>query len=104
MRWPLPTPIPSHPHPPHPHPYPTPGAGPTRESIQRMILGHAEAMNGVDGWSLKAVATEAGAELTVLTPPKDVAKVRALGFIGVMTRGMHHQLHHWMIARGLNPR
>ena len=79
------------------------GAGPTRESIQRMILGHAEAMNGVDGWSLKAVATEAGAELTVLTPPRDVAKVRALGFIGVMTRGMHHQMHHWMIARGEHP-
>jgi hypothetical protein len=24
-----------------------------------------------------------------------------LGFIGVLTRGMHHQQHHWMIATGM---
>ena len=38
------------------------------------------------------------------TLPADEAKIRALGFIGVMTRGMHHQQHHLMIARGQSPR
>jgi hypothetical protein len=32
-----------------------------------------------------------------------VTKIRALGFIGVMTRGMHHQHHHMMLAKGLDP-
>jgi hypothetical protein len=31
------------------------------------------------------------------------AKLRALGFIGVLTLGMHHQMHHLMIAKGENP-
>ena len=33
----------------------------------------------------------------------DELKGYALGFIGVMTRGMHHQEHHLMIARGQHP-
>ena len=32
-----------------------------------------------------------------------LALITALGFIGVMTRGMHHQDHHLMIARGEHP-
>jgi len=28
-------------------------------------------------------------------------KLSALGFIGVMTLGMHHQQHHWMLAKGM---
>jgi hypothetical protein len=32
-----------------------------------------------------------------------MVKLRALGFIGVMTRGMHHQQHHWMLATGMGP-
>ena len=32
-----------------------------------------------------------------------VEKLKALGFIGVMTVGMHHQEHHLMIARGMHP-
>ena len=27
----------------------------------------------------------------------------ALGFFGVLTLGMHHQMHHLMLARGMNP-
>jgi len=28
--------------------------------------------------------------------------LRALGFIGMMTRGMHHEQHHHMIACGMS--
>ena len=79
------------------------GAGLVRDSIRRMVSAHAAAMNGVDGWTFAAEETAAGAALTVVVPPGDLAKVRALGFIGVMTRGMHHQEHHLLLARGGRP-
>jgi len=69
-----------------------------------MVIAHAAAMNGVGGWRFAASETDAGAVLTVLAPARDAAKLRGLGFIGVMTRGMHHQMHHLMIARGENQR
>ena len=79
------------------------GVGAVKDSIQRMVTAHAATMNGEGGWKFDASDTDAGAILTVLTPAKDAAKLRALGFLGVMTRGMHHQMHHLMIARGENP-
>ena len=79
------------------------GVGPVKELIQRMVTAHAATMNGVEDWKFTATATEAGAILTVVTPSKDTEKLRGLGFIGVMTHGMHHQEHHLMIARGNNP-
>ena len=68
-----------------------------------MVMAHAATMNGVGSWKFTAAEMPEGATLTVLAPAKDTSKLRALGFIGVMTRGMHHQVHHLMIARGDNP-
>lgn len=79
------------------------GDGPVQGSIRRMVVAHAATMNGVDGWTLKAVPIDGGASLTVLAPPKDAAKLKGLGFFGVLTLGMHHQMHHLMIARGQCP-
>ena len=79
------------------------GAGPVKDSIRRMIFAHAATMNGVGGWRMSAAEIDDGATLTVVAPAKDAAKLRALGFIGVLTLGMHHQMHHLMIARGENP-
>jgi hypothetical protein len=58
----------------------------------------------VDGWGFAAETSKAGAVLTV-TPPENTstAKLRALGFIGIMTVGMHHPQHHWMLANGIGP-
>lgn len=74
-----------------------------RASIRRMFLAHAATMNGVDGWTFEAAEIDGGASLTVRPPPKEAAKLPALGFFGVLTLGMHHQMHHLMIARGENP-
>ena len=79
------------------------GAGPVRDSIQRMISAHARAMNGVDNWSFAASNTATGADLTVIVPVRDAGKLRGLGFFGVLAHGMHHQAHHLMIARGMDP-
>ena len=79
------------------------GEGPVRDSIRRMVSAHAAAMNGVDGWALAAADIDGGESLTVLPPHKDAAKLRGLGFFGVLALGMHHQAHHLMVARGLSP-
>jgi hypothetical protein len=79
------------------------GEGAVAQSIRRMVTAHAATMAGVAGWRFAAAEREDGAVLSVTVPADDLAKVRALGFIGVMTRGMHHQHHHLMIARGDHP-
>ena len=80
------------------------GEGGVVGSIQRMITGHVATMNGVDGWKFSAEANDKGAVMTV-TPPDlaSMSKLRALGFIGIMAQGMHHQQHHWMLANGMMP-
>lgn len=80
------------------------GEGPARESVRRMVMAHAATMNGVDGWKFVAEPSDKGAALTVSPPDQaSMAKLRALGFIGVMARGMHHQQHHLMLATGMDP-
>lgn len=79
------------------------GTGPVRNSIRRMVTAHAATMNGAGNWRFAAADTVDGATLTVTAPAGDAQKLRGLGFFGIMTRGMHHQEHHLMIARGNNP-
>lgn len=70
-------------------------------SIRAMVPAHVTTMNGVEGWQMQAEEIPSGAALTVTGP--DTARIRALGFIGIMTVGMHHQGHHYALARGKNP-
>jgi len=73
-------------------------------SIQRILMGHAGTMNGKDGWAFVAETTGNGGVLVVKPPQAaDMAKLHGLGFIGIMTMGMHHQEHHWNIAKGGQP-
>ena len=32
--------------------------------------------------------------------PRQVVKIKALGFMGIMVQGAHHQTHHLMMAKG----
>ncbi|WP_280955336.1 hypothetical protein [Cohaesibacter haloalkalitolerans] len=42
--------------------------------------------------------------MTITTSNKtELEKIKALGFYGVMTIGAHHQMHHLMMATGINP-
>ena len=72
-------------------------------SIRRMVVAHAATMNGTSGWTMVAEEDPAGAILTVSGTSDDAIKINSLGFIGVMTLGMHHQAHHLMIATGTGP-
>lgn len=79
------------------------GEGRTKEGIQRMVTAHAHELEytHLNGWSAKTDALPNGVVLTVTAAdPKEVAHIRGLGFIGIMTSGPHHQPHHLAIARG----
>ncbi|MCB1489198.1 MAG: hypothetical protein KDJ88_17295 [Bauldia sp.] len=69
-------------------------------SIRRMTFAHVATMNGVEGWTLEAEEIPGGAALIATG---DAAKIRALGYIGLMTVGAHHQAHHLALARGMQP-
>ena len=79
------------------------GAEGVKASIHRMIFAHAMTMNGFEGWTFEAQDNSNGADLLVKAPSDDLVKLHALGFIGVMTRGMHHQMHHLALAKGEDP-
>jgi len=70
-------------------------------SIRSMGPAHAATMNGFEGWTMQAAEVPGGAALVVTGTDPD--RIRALGFIGVMTVGMHHQAHHLTLAAGQNP-
>jgi hypothetical protein len=35
--------------------------------------------------------------------PKEVQRIRGLGFIGILVSGSHHQAHHLAMAKGTFP-
>lgn len=70
-------------------------------SIRAMVPAHAATMDGVEGWTMQSAEIPGGAALIVTGADPD--RIRALGFIGVMTVGMHHQAHHLALAKGQNP-
>jgi hypothetical protein len=42
-----------------------------------------------------------GVKLVVTSnDPQQVIKLKALGFLGIMVQGAHHQPHHLMMAKG----
>jgi len=79
------------------------GEGDVVGSIQRMVVAHSSVMEGIAGWSYISEATDSGAVLEVTVPEADMARLKAIGFFGILTSGMHHQSHHWMMATGSNP-
>ena len=77
------------------------GEGRTRDAIQRMAPAHAAELDVMEGWSASAETTAEGAKLVVTsTEPVMQAKIKGLGFFGLMAAGAHHQPHHLAIARG----
>lgn len=77
------------------------GVGDVLASIQRMVPAHATQMASDPAWHASTTLLENGVSLTVhATDPANVAKVRALGFMGFMVQGDHHQPHHLMMVTG----
>ena len=80
------------------------GAGRTAEAIRSMVVPHAVELDRMPPWSAKAETMPDGVKLTVTAKDagdaKTIARIRGLGFIGLLTEGAHHGPHHLAMARG----
>jgi hypothetical protein len=80
------------------------GTGRTEQAIRRMVAPHTVELNKMPAWSAQTEQIPGGLRLTVVAKnPEDAktaARIRGLGFIGLLTQGFHHQPHHLAMAKG----
>ncbi len=82
----------------------TPTTDRALKSLTNVLLAHPAQMRVETGWDMQVENNNGVFILNVTTKnAKQVAKLRGLGYIGVMAIGSHHQAHHWAIASGDNP-
>jgi hypothetical protein len=76
------------------------GQGRTLAAIRRMVPAHVRELASL-GWNAKTEELPDGVKLTVVSADaKEAVKLKALGFMGIMVQGGHHQPHHLMMAKG----
>ena len=80
------------------------GAPRTAEAIRAMLVPHAAELDRLPALSARAEPLPNGIRLTVTARAADderaVARLRGLGFAGILTLGGHHGPHHLAMARG----
>ncbi|NQV82789.1 MAG: hypothetical protein HQ494_03115 [Rhodospirillales bacterium] len=78
------------------------GQGRTLKAIQNMVIAHAPQLDQLENWSATAETLPNGARLIVTSKvASEIARIRGLGFFGLMASGANHQPHHIGMARGL---
>jgi hypothetical protein len=76
------------------------GEGRTLAAIKRMVPAHVRELAAL-GWNASTAELPNGVKLTVAANEAvPLAKLKALGFMGIMVQGSHHQPHHLMMAKG----
>ena len=80
------------------------GTGRTEQAIRAMVVPHAAELDRMPSFAARTEPIAGGVRLTVITKKPDnaklVARIRGLGFAGLITEGAHHQPHHLAMARG----
>ena len=80
------------------------GTGRTVDAIKRMAMNHTRMLDQEGEYHAAANEIANGATITVTaSDARTVARIRGLGFAGLMTEGDHHAPHHLAIARGEDP-
>jgi len=73
-------------------------------ALKTVFKAHPAQLKRETGWIMNV---EKKSDTYILTTTsnssKDINKIRALGYIGLMAYGSHHQPHHWAMASGKNP-
>jgi hypothetical protein len=76
----------------------------TTRAIRAMIAPHAVELDRMADWTARTAPIPCGLRLTVSArAPEDtrtVARIRGLGFVGLLVQGGHHGPHHLDMARG----
>jgi predicted RNA binding protein YcfA (HicA-like mRNA interferase family) len=76
------------------------GDGRTLGAVKRMVPAHAHELAAL-GWVAQTEELPDGVKLVVTaSDPRQAVKIKALGFMGIMVQGAHHQRHHLMMAKG----
>ncbi len=76
------------------------GQGRTLDAIKRMVPAHTHELAAL-GWQARTEDLPNGVKLVVATTDlRQLVKLKALGFMGIMVQGSHHQPHHLMMAKG----
>jgi hypothetical protein len=76
------------------------GEGRTLEAIKRMVPAHVNELREI-GWYATSNELPNGVTLTVMaSEAQPLTKLKALGFLGIMVQGSHHQPHHLLMAMG----
>ncbi|HET9488637.1 MAG TPA: hypothetical protein VFR64_02605 [Methylomirabilota bacterium] len=80
------------------------GTGRTEQAIRAMVVPHGVELDRMPAWAARTESIPNGIRLTVTAKRPDdaklVARLRGLGFAGLMTQGAHHQPHHLAMAKG----
>jgi hypothetical protein len=80
------------------------GDGKVAESIRAMLHAHATMLAGMGPYRTTVTDIPGGVRFVVTAAnPQDqqtVARIRGLGFAGLLTLGDHHAAHHLALARG----
>ena len=80
------------------------GTGRTLLAIRRMAVSHSTMLEHDSPYHAIAKEIPGGARITVSAKDTSdaglVARIRGLGFAGIMTEGDHHARHHLALARG----
>jgi hypothetical protein len=73
-------------------------------ALQRVLSAHPAMLQQETGWQMDVNAEGDRFALRITDPSGGaVNKIRALGYMGVLAYGAHHQHHHWMMVRGHAP-
>jgi hypothetical protein len=80
------------------------GTGRTEQAIRAMVLPHAVELDRMPSFAARTESIPGGVRLTVIARNPDdskvVARIRGLGFAGLISEGAHHQAHHLAMAKG----
>ena len=80
------------------------GTGRTTLAIRRMVTSHGAMLEQSSDYHASVAEIPSGVRLSVTSRnPQNsnaVARIRGLGFAGLLTEGDHHAQHHMALARG----
>lgn len=80
------------------------GDGRVAQGIRAMLHAHAPQLDAMGTYRATVEDIPGGARLTVVAADArdsaTAAKIRGLGFMGLLTLGDHHNAHHMALARG----